>query len=371
MFGGILPAILPVIRSRFVLSLSAGVFVLTVFNIVCNFVQILTGGTRKTKNRPVGLVVGLVLGAAICFFPAFEGFKYNFAMLIFLAVVSSTGVAIMHPEGLRAIHNLDKISASVSSAIFMSGGFIGFAGGGMISSALVSAWGLKSLYFLLILPVAAILLVVLSKVRLATEKPAGEGVAIKETSVGVNFWLVFIMSLPATFASTVIIGLMPTHLNELGFELTFGGLTSLVFGAGSAAGSFFWAWRATKKGDIPTIITALFAGVPFLFGHIFFAEYRWAIAMLGVGAFCSAASYPLVVALAMKAGGVNLGQRMGFIVGGSWGIASIMFLLTGLLAERTGVGVILKVLPGCYFASAMFGLIMLTGKRGVRDERQK
>ena len=63
--AGALPAVLPAVRTRFGLSLTMGVALLTVLNLSCNLLQIATGSLRRSRTRPLFLQLGLGLGAAI------------------------------------------------------------------------------------------------------------------------------------------------------------------------------------------------------------------------------------------------------------------------------------------------------------------
>ncbi|GAI41551.1 unnamed protein product, partial [marine sediment metagenome] len=52
----------------------------------------------------------------------------------------------------------------------MAGGFIGYAVGGWVPTLLVSGFGLKGLYWLLLCPIVGVLLIAFLKIRLAVEK---------------------------------------------------------------------------------------------------------------------------------------------------------------------------------------------------------
>ena len=53
LFAGMLPALLPVIRKEFDLSLSRAVVLLTLFGLVANGIQIVTGPFRSGRPHPV------------------------------------------------------------------------------------------------------------------------------------------------------------------------------------------------------------------------------------------------------------------------------------------------------------------------------
>ena len=61
----------------------------------------------------------------------------------------------------------------MSTAVFMAGGFVGFASGGMIATALVHKAGLPGLYPLIALSIIGVVMVAAFKIQLAVEpKPA-------------------------------------------------------------------------------------------------------------------------------------------------------------------------------------------------------
>ncbi|MCX5637350.1 MAG: hypothetical protein NTX52_06620 [Planctomycetota bacterium] len=159
MLGNMLPAILPAIRAEFGLSLLLGGLVLVVLSFAANGVQMLTGHTRAEKTRPLLLHIGLVLGASICAIGMLPRSSGGFWAIVSLAVVSGFGIAITHPEALRAVHALERIPPAISTAVFMTGGFVGYAGGGAVSTILVSRFALEGLYPLLLCPILGVAMI--------------------------------------------------------------------------------------------------------------------------------------------------------------------------------------------------------------------
>jgi FSR family fosmidomycin resistance protein-like MFS transporter len=359
MFASMLPAILPAIRAEFSLSLSLGGLVLAALLMTSNGIQPLIGHMRADKQRPLFLHLGLILAAAICLLGALPRGGNAFAIMIFLAVVGGCGIAIVHPEGLRAVHRLRRIPPPVSTAVFMAGGFLGFASGGAISAFLVSRFGLKGLYPLALCPLIGIILVIFLRIRLAVERKERNKNEARTEENRLPFWLIMAMAMPAAVSTTVLANLLPTVLNELGFELTFGGYSTTMFGLGGAVGSFVWANIARKKSELKCSIAALFLVVPFLVAYLVLIDTRVAIWILfGVG-FCAIAAYILMITLSRYATGLSLGQRMGFMVGGTWALANIVFMALLPAAEHFSTNFILKFTPLGYLCSALFGLFVM------------
>ncbi len=361
MFANMLPAILPEIRTHFALRLSLGTIVLASLMLTANGVQLLTGHMRPDKTRPLFLHVGLVLSAAVCLLALAPQSSLGVALIIGLGIVSGCGIAIVHPEGLRGVHALDGISPAMGTAVFMTSGFLGFAGGGAIAAWLVDSRGLAGLYPLILCPVVGVAALVLSRVRLSvgdSDEQVAKAAAAA-ASERLPFWQVMMMGVPAAISTTIILQLVPTYLEELGFGLKFGGLASALFGAGGTIGPFVWAVAANRKGDLPCVFWAFLLSVPFMVLYLFFSDHRPAVWMLFGAGFCSMSAYILTITLSRYAKGLNFGQRMAFIVGGNWGIASVVLIALSRVAERFGTGLVLKLTPLGYLLSALLALWMV------------
>lgn len=367
LFGGMLPAILPAIKAEFVLSLSLGGILLVVMHLTSNGVQALTGHMRARRRYPLFMYLGLILAPGICLLGVLPRSGGAFAAMLILAAVSGCGIAIVHPEALRAVHRLKTIPPSVSTAVFMAGGFLGYASGGAISTILVSRFGFQGLYPLVLCPVVGILMVIFLKIRMAVEPESFSTNNAANPENRLPFWLLYAMAMPATVSTLFLASLLPMVLNDLGFKLTFGGFSVTMFGLGGTVGVFVWVGIAHRKGELLCSIVAFFLAVPFLVTYLVLIENKMAIWLLfGLG-FCSISAYILMITLARAATGPNLGRRMGFIAGGTWALANIVFMAHLPAAQYFGPEAILKFTPAGYVLSAVFGLfIMFRARRQVK-----
>jgi FSR family fosmidomycin resistance protein-like MFS transporter len=359
LFASMLPAILPAIRDEFSLSLSRGGLVLVVLMMTCNGVQPLIGHMRAHKRRPLFLHLGLIVAASICLLDVLPRTSNAYMLMIMLAIVSGFGIAIVHPEGLRAVHWLGRISPAISTAVFMAGGFLGYASGGAVSAFLVSRYGLQGLYPLIFCPAIGIVMILLLRIRLAVERKGREKDRAQIGNRRLSFWLIMAMSIPAAISTTILANLLPTVLSELGFKLTFGGFSTTMFGLGGAIGSFVWAHIASRKGELKSSIVSLFLVIPFMVAYLVFIENRIAIWILFGAGFCAVSAYILMITLSRHAAGLNLGQRMGFMVGGTWALANIVFMALLPVAERFGSVSLLRFVPLGYLFSALIGIYLV------------
>jgi len=233
---------------------------------------------------------------------------------------------------------------------------MGYASGGAVSTILVSRFGLKGLYPLLLCPILGVAMILLLKIRMASEQDSDNTDTPALDDKRVPFWLIMAMAFPAAVSTTIVATLLPTRLNELGFELTFGGLAITIYGIGGALGAFLWGAVAHKKGELGCSVLAVFLVVPFLVAYLLLIDHRSALWLLSGAGFCSFAAYILTITLARNAAGPNLGQRMGFVVGGAWAFANLVFLALVPVAEHFGTNLVLGLSPIGYVVSGAFGL---------------
>ncbi len=359
MFGGLMPAILPILRQEFGISLTAGVALLTILNLMTNGIQLYSGGLRHDRHEPFFLAAGMVLAATIALVPFAPQYPNAMVWLALIMAIGGIGIGVVHPEALRAVHVLGRIPSSLSTAFFMVGGYLGFAGGAYVASLLVERWGLKGLSALLLCPVLGLGVLALSKIRLAVEDP-GAGESESDPAVPrMAFGHLMIMAIPICTASTIIPGLLPTYLYAEGMPLSFGGASVLMFGIGGAIGGLAWGAAAHRIGYLRSMVLSLLLGVPLLLVYFSGHGQGHLALLLALAGFCVYASYPMIVTMARYARGPKLGRRMGFIVGGVWGLASLIFMSLGPVAERHGVGAVLRFTWIGYLIPAVYGLVLM------------
>jgi predicted MFS family arabinose efflux permease len=138
-----------------------------------------------------------------------------------------------------------------------------------------------------------------------------------------------------------------------------------LFGLGGALGSFAWAHIARKKGELKCSIVALLLAVPFLLAYLAMMNKKPAMWILFGAGFCTVSAYILMITLSRYARGLTLGQRMGLIVGGTWALAYVLFMILLLAAEhfKFSTGAILRLVPWGYLLSGIFGLVVMPRAR--------
>jgi len=358
--GLIAPVIIPM-RDHYGISLALLIFVSSLLGFSSNIFQIPVGHVRATWTRPVLICLGVLLAGLSVFIPCLPAGPFSVVAMSLIALVAGFGVALVHPEGLRAVHGLDKIASSLSTAVFMVAGFMGFAGGAFLSGTLTQYFGLGSLPWLYLAAPLAAAPLFFSGIRLPVETDKEKSaLEHKENIPCVPFAPLFIMAATLATCSQIQGTLLPSYLHEEAkFSLAFSGLSFTLFGVGGTVGAITWGLLAPRLGHLRVLLFATLAGAPLTFLYLLLAPHTQAAAgLLTFTGFIVYTGFPLCITLARYArSSLRFGQRMGLISGGSWGIAAVVLWVLGPIAEHTGIGPLLHLIWIGYLAAVAMTLV--------------
>ena len=349
MIGGVLAGILPCLREHFSLGLKLGVIFLASRSISSNFFQILIGAMRKRSQKPFFLYAGLILLMLIAILGIMPS-STPFAVLIVFAIIFGIGTAAVHPEGLRGAMGIKDINTATATSAFMMVGFFGFSAGPLVGALIVEGLGLHALAILIIPLALTIICLKYADITLITDKQKAESTKNQKADYSWSFPQLFLIALLLNIGATILQALLPTYLYEsMGVSLKYGGFMALLFGLGSALGSFGGGWLS-KKYSIPNIIMASMAiGIPLLIIYILSCQYIWSGIFIFLAGMFVSSSLPLLVVLARFAHTkLTIGVKMGVMVGGTWGTASVIFLLLSGPIEFFGVDKAIKLVVTFY-----------------------
>jgi MFS family permease len=355
-FPGLMHTVLPAFQESFGISVAAGGVLLTVFLVTANGIQVVIGHMRAEKDRPLFLYAGLLLVCTILLFGLVSPDRMPLLWLSIISVACGAGVGMTHPEGLRAIHCLDRISSTVSSAVFMAGGVTGFAVSGWTSTILFERWGFASLVPVCVASILVLMLMLVSGIRLAVERDEASRKAAHSNTQPVSFWQIMVIATLGASSTTILAWLIPQRFSQLGANLSTGGLAVSLFSLAGGIGGIVMAKIASRRGEMLTIRWMLAAGIPFITAYLFLLEHTASVVLIFIGGFFCFGSYPIMVSLARHCDGPSLGRRMGLIVGGIWLVACTLPMLLGSAAEHFGPGAILLCTPIGFVLSLLLTL---------------
>lgn len=358
--GLVAPVIIPM-RDHYGVSLAVLIFITSLLGFSSNIFQIPIGHLRATWSRPWTICGGVLLAGLSVLIPCLPPGPHSVVIMAAIALLAGVGVATVHPEGLRAVHGLDQIPSALSTAVFMVAGFMGFAGGALLSSVITEQFGLNALVWLYLLAPLASVPLLACGVRIPVETARVEGVPARTAGVpAVPFGLLFVMASVLATCSQIQATLLPSYLHEeAGYSLSFSGLSFTLFGLGGMVGAVLWGALAPRLGHLRVLLFSALAGAPLTALYLWFApQTKGAAALLVVTGFTVYTGFPLCVALARDAvSPLRMGPRMGLISGGTWGIAAVALWIIGPIAERTGLRVLLHLIWIGYLVAAAMAFI--------------
>lgn len=344
-FPGLMHTVLPAFQDSYKLSVAAGGVLLTMFLVSANGIQVLIGHMRSEEERPLFLYLGMVLSCLILLFGTVSPDGHPLLWLSLISVVCGLGVGMTHPEMLKAIHRLDCISSTVGSSIFMAGGVAGFAFSGWVSTYLYERMGIHFLIPFCIASVIALLVLTAFRIRLAVERDEPSRQANQRKSESISFRMIMAIATLGACSSQTLAWIVPQRINELGADLTLGGLAISMFSLAGGIGGIVMSKQANRIGEMVMIRRMLTAGIPFIAAYLFWMQHPWSVVLLFVGSFFCFGAYPIMVSAARHSEGPNLGQRMGLIVGGIWLVACLLPMLLGPIARHWGTLPIVFCVP--------------------------
>ena len=139
-------------------------------------------------------------------------------------------------------------------------------------------------------------------------------------------------------------------------------IAAMIFGIGSSVGSISIGYLVRKRSCTPFILGGLALGIPLTVLYFVTASHSWSLALLVGSGLLTSALFPIFVSLAKNAeSNLALSTKMGMIVGGTWGIAGIVLLPIGQIANKYGL--INTMILSCGFYAIALIIAVLTLKR--------
>ncbi|MDD3155617.1 MAG: hypothetical protein PHS41_12195, partial [Victivallaceae bacterium] len=359
MFSGFLPGVLPVLIQKYNLSIGFCGGLVALMGLSSNLLQMWAGTLRREAHRPRLVQLGVLLAGFIAFLGCVPPGPLAIPLLILLVLVTGTGVALVHPEALRGVYGLPQtaVESSLATPIFMMVGFFGFAAGAFVAGTIAEFLGLKGLLLLLIPLFALLILFHRLQPKLAGDAPSEpskensspNAVRLTATEEGKtpSLCLLFFLSVLLNTGCTILQGLLPSFLHQLGHSLSVSGFAALLFGTGAGIGALLLGWVLVRRFSLLRLLAVgILTGIVLLITLLYTGESTAALFLILPCGLLLGSGFPQIVVLARRAKSqLGLGARMGLIVGGSWGVAGLLFFGVSLLAERFPLRVTLLASP--------------------------
>ena len=344
-----LPAILPFLKAKLMLSYAMSGAIVMASNITSSVIQPLFGYISDKKEKPLLLPFGcLSAGLGL----AFIAVPDSFWLVLLLVMISGLGIASYHPEGFKTASFFTGSRMATGMAVFTIGGNLGLAVGPIAPTFIIGRFGIENLPLMMIFP--AIFLVFLamgwSKIgkakRSSKSKNVDNGALPKGTYVSVG--LIVAAVIMRSWTHFGLMAYIPFYYIDYqqGDPLYAGALVS-TFLFGGAIGTILGAPVSDRIGYKNFLMLSL-ALSSVLFPLILISNGAMLFVSLGLVGMTLISSFTVTIVMAQGLLPNNLGVASGLMAGFAIGTGGIGVTLLGLVADQFGVPTALKsiwVLP--------------------------
>jgi len=356
LYANFLPALLPAFEDR--LSLSKTLIGILIFAISTSgsLCQVVYGYMGDRWDRRLFLVPGPAIAAV---FMCFIGLSPNFLVLLFLLIIGGMGVSAFHPHAASAAGDMAGSKRGSGLSLFMAGGTVGYAAGPLIAAALMSSVGPARM------PLASIIGIITSFLlyRYATlgrkHYSAGNPINILE-SIRPHIRLLIFLSVIAILRATVSIvftNFASLLMKQRGLSLIIGGSVVSLFMLSSASGTLLGGYLCDRMSRKKLLIISLLLSSPLLFALVPARGAMLVILLIFSGVMIGCSNpVPLTIAQELIPEGSSTASSI--MMGFSWGIAGLLALFFGILADLLGgdVAPAMSIAASLPILAAMFAL---------------
>ena len=338
-----LPAILPFLKAKLLLSYAMTGTILLASNITSSVVQPLFGYWSDRKQKAFFLPLGCLcagLGLSLLAIPD------RYGLVLLLVIVSGLGIASYHPEGFKTARFFTGKKIATGLAVFTVGGNLGLALGPIVALGIIKYGGLDYLPLILLFSVIFLFLLLLAWRHIIHARPALASKTGGTIAKGAYASLGMLIA-AVIMRSWTHFGLM-TYIpfyyidTQKGDPIYAGTLVS-IFLIGGAIGTLGGSPLADRLGYKRFLILSL-ALTSALLPLIFQVDGIMLFVTLGMVGVALISSFTATIAMAQQILPRNLGIASGLMAGFAIGTGGIGVTLLGVIADHFGLLAALKAI---------------------------
>lgn len=329
---GVTSPMIPTMERQYGWGLGGVALIVSLMGLMANVAQPPAGWFMARCRTPWLLLVCPFL-CALSFWIGFLDSPWQAMLTLLLA---GTAVGAFHPVAFLLAQTALPRSPSLSTAIFISAGFLGVSAGTMTAGHWMEAMGFADFHWLY-LGAFGILLSYLAtgahRIRLERYLAAPREHAGPSTTTlrvlripTIPFWLLLVVGTLVTFQMSTTLFFTPKLFQVLYGSEGKGGNAVFVFGVLGGLSSYFYAWLADRGNAYRVAAWAQVAAFGPLLAYSILPSAAGkfvAVFLLGI---TLGGTFPVLAALARTARGMNVGMRTSLVLGGCWGLATVINL---------------------------------------------
>jgi FSR family fosmidomycin resistance protein-like MFS transporter len=336
---GILPVALAMLKETFALSYLQIGLATAILNFTSSVIQPLFGVVADRYRLGWFIPCGVMWTALSM---GLLGWAPNYPVLLFLVGMTGIGTAAFHPRAMMAVSLLSGARRGLGTAIFSTGGNLGFALGPLVGTFLIVGIELRATAAL-VLPGLLIALAIWLYPGdfLQRKAPARNKASTVEDGVRLHsaWFPVILVCLIVMFRAWVymtFLTYLPIFLQGQGVELKRAGLMLTVFLAGGAAAGLYGGHLSDRVGRNKVVIVSLLI-YPVFASLMILSREPWLWFFAAASGAALLASFSVTVVLAQELMPQYLGLASGLILGLGFGTGGLGVAVSGWIADVIGL----------------------------------
>jgi MFS transporter, FSR family, fosmidomycin resistance protein len=336
---GILPVALAMLKETFALSYLQIGLATAILNFTSSVIQPLFGLVADRYRLDWFIPCG-VLWTALSM--GLLGWAPSYPVLLFLVGMTGIGTAAFHPRAMMAISLLSGARRGLGTAIFSTGGNLGFALGPLVGTFLILGIGLRATAAL-VLPGLLMALAIwfypgdfLQRKTPARNKASTVEEGEKPHLAWLSLILVCLIVMLRSWVYMTFITYLPLFLQGQGIELKRAGLMLTAFLAGGAAAGLYGGHLSDRVGRRKVIMFSMLV-YPIFGSLMILSSEPWLWLFATVSGAALLASFSVTVVLAQELMPQYLGLASGLILGLGFGTGGLGVAVSGWVADGIGL----------------------------------
>jgi MFS transporter, FSR family, fosmidomycin resistance protein len=334
-YGSFFAPILPLLIDKLSLSLTVASGLASIASITSAVFQPIYGMASDRIHGRLFIVLGPLL-SIVCM--SLIGVAPNAVLVGGLLLLAGIGSAAFHPQAVAAAGMLSGERRAFGISVFTFGGSVGFAIGPLAIIGVVYLWGIEHSYYVMIPGLLFMLLLAmyLKVPSHASHRRRALSLAAAFQGSQKSMALLFAIAVIRECARIAVVTFLPIFLAMQGRSLAAGGITLALFSMAGALGGMVGGSLSDAWGRKTVILASGLLCVPLLHG-MFRTDGLMSLLLLTLAAATLSGANSVIIALAQELVPSRAGTASSLVMGLGWGVAGVLLIGFGTLAEMIGV----------------------------------
>lgn len=345
--AGVTGSMIPTLEARFSLTLGAVAGMVTLLGVMGNLIQPLSGWYFD-RTRTAVLLLATPLLSGMSLLVGFTQTPWQASMLFLVAGIS---FGLFHPLSFLLARSTLVGRPALATAIYISFGFFGVSTGSWVAGAWLEHRGLENFHLFYIPGWGMLLFFIViglhrrsldeyrtvaraPRLRRLADRGAPGGDHPLSEAESIPFSLLVVIGLLVAIQGGTLVFFLPKLFHTLYGSEGLGGRATFLIGLTGGLLSYGYAAMIDRGNPFRVMLVAQLLGVLPLIGFFHFPGPGLKTLMVVLFGATTGAIFAPLASLAPSARGLSVGMRSALMIGGVWGMTSILNFGMALAADH-------------------------------------